>query len=207
MKPMPGNTAHIEMVPMIEGKPYRPFVFEHEPLQSAVLIMLHPIKTQNFIENEAQQFEILFTKRSSNLISHRGQISFPGGRRENNESPTETALRETEEEVGIRYDKIEIIGQLTTLYVPPSNSLIIPIVSLLNEKLPLKINLAEVEEAFWVKLNEFMDEDKINREKWNIRGTLVDVPFWPIHPTTPLWGATAMILMELVHLYREYRAE
>ena len=194
-KTLPGQSAHIEMAPLIEGKLYRTFKPSEDAIICAVLILL-------FINKTNDKIKVVLTLRSKN-IDHSGQISFPGGRSENNESIVETALRENEEEIGIQPNKINVLGKLSQLYVPPSNSLITPIVGYINEPLILKTNSDEVEEAFSVELDDLLDEKNYKRETWRMRNNDIDVPFWNIH-STPLWGATAMMMNELLALYKEF---
>ncbi len=189
---LPGIEAHKLMAPKIGNDYYRSFKTEKDAYKSAVLVLFVRIN---------DKLHILFTLRSQN-ISHSGQISFPGGRAEFNETDEVTALRETKEEVGISKD-IEIIGRLSTLFVPPSKSLIIPIVGYMDYPPEISVNSDEVQEAFTIPFDYFLTNDYLKREVWNFNGKDVEVPFWNIH-TTPLWGATAMILMELIEISKEF---
>jgi len=187
-----GFEAHKLMAPTIEGKIYRNFEPDKDAYKSAVLILL-------ILDNN--KIQILFTLRSKN-ISHSGQISFPGGRSEINETAELTALRETSEEVGISKD-IEIIGRLSQLYVPPSKSLIFPVVGFIKYLPKIIINSDEVQEAFLIPFDYFLTGNYLKKEVWNFNEQDVLVPFWDIH-TTPLWGATAMILSELMEISKAY---
>jgi 8-oxo-dGTP pyrophosphatase MutT (NUDIX family) len=160
--------------------------------KSAVLLLLWEVN---------EKLHIVFTLRSLQLLSHSGQISFPGGQKENNETNTQTALRETLEEIGIPADPIEILGELTPIYVMPSDSHIFPVVGYSKQYLDFRINKDEVEEVFYKPL-DFFSFDNIKVEKWDIRGEEFDVPFWEIHPSVYLWGATAMILAEFIEIYK-----
>ena len=164
--------------------------------KSAVLLLLWEVN---------EKLHIVFTLRSFQMLSHSGQISFPGGQQENNETPIQTALRETLEEIGIPANVIEILGELTPIYVLPSDSHIFPIVGYAKQYLDFRVNRDEVEEVFYKAL-DFFSFDNIKIEKWNIRSEEIDVPFWEIHPSIPLWGATAMILAELVEIYQNINA-
>ena len=162
---------------------------------SSVLIPLYP--------DQKGDIHVLLTLRTGH-IRHAGQISFPGGRSEVNEEPVDTALRETHEEIGINPQTIRIACSITSIYLYRSNSQITPFVGFLNQKPELIINPNEVKEAFSVPLSHLMDDSNLVRETWELDKRKVDVPFWNIHPTTPLWGATAMIMSELIALYREF---
>lgn len=191
---LPGISAHKKMAPVIGDKYFRKFKPKTEAKNSAVLALFTYFDLN---------VEILFTLRSQN-ISHRGQISFPGGRTENNETPEQTALRETYEETGISEEIIHILGKSSVLYVPPSNSIITPVIGLLKEKPKIIINPDEVQEVFFVPFKNFLTDKYLKMETKNFDGFKVDVPFWDVHHSTPLWGATAMMLIELVELFKEF---
>ena len=193
-KILKGYISHHKLAPKIDGQPFRTFIAPPDAYQSSVLLLLKEVNSK---------LQILFTLRSFSISSHRGQISFPGGRVESGESFLETALRETKEEIGISSDKIEIIKELSTLYVPPSNAIIHPFVGLLKHNVELNLNAQEVEEAFWIDLDYFLEKNNITVEKWNFNGKLVDVPMWRIHHKQVLWGATAMILSEFIDIYND----
>ena len=189
---LPNHTAHLKMAPDFKGQPFRSFIPNNNSKESSVLIPI--CKTAD------NQLEILFTLRSSGLNSHKGQISFPGGRCEAGETHKQTALRETFEEIGISEDKIEIFGELSELFVPPSNTIIYPVIGYLSSDVKMLLNKDEVEEAFSIPLEFFLDKNNIMKEEWDFQGTLVNVPFWNIGRKVPLWGASAMLLMELLQL-------
>ena len=191
-KPLPGRDAHMKMVPLQDGKPFRPMEAPSNSKQSAVIALLS-IDTQ----------ELLFTLRSSKLRKHSGQISFPGGRLDEGENFKEAALRETYEEVGIKPDKIEIIGELSQLYVPPSNSVIQPLLGITEQIEELTLNPDEVEEAFTVKLDILKHPNTKKWTEWNFGGAVSDVPYYDVHPEVPLWGATAIMLSEFLELIHE----
>ncbi|MCL5992505.1 MAG: CoA pyrophosphatase [Bacteroidetes bacterium] len=194
--PLPGYDAHSQMEPMMNNKHFRPYTPKDDTRSSAVLVLLT-------LNKETHELEVMLTLRSTN-ISHSGQISCLGGLSETGEEPYITALREAKEEVGLYTDNINIIGNLSNLYVQPSNSLISPVLAYVDKIKDLTINKSEVEEVFFVKLNTLLDDRVFKREIWNLKGNDVEVPFWNIHKTTPLWGATAMILKELLVLFSEY---
>lgn len=196
--PLPGVKAQATMMPEVTGLKYHPLKEPPEHAKkSAVLCLITP--------SVNHQPEILFTLRSNNLSTHKGQISFPGGRCDSNELPHETALRETQEEVGIHPEKISIIGSLTKLYVPPSNSLIYPIIGYSNER-PSDILLQpdEVEEVFFTEVTKLLNKRNVKMTQLERNGTIIDAPYYDIHPTTKLWGATAMILGEVCSLFEEF---
>lgn len=161
---------------------------------NGVLIVLH--------ENSGH-IAALYTLRSDALNDHSGQICFPGGGSEPHETLEMAAIRELREEVGVALDPEEILLGLTPLYVPPSNNVIHPFVAYRRNLPDLELQQSEVSEAFPVHLDELTDVKKMKIENWEIMNTSTKVPFWNIHHV-PLWGATAMITNELVHLYNEF---
>lgn len=163
--------------------------------QSSVLVLLFP--------NEDEKLELTLTLRS-NDIDHGGQISFPGGRAHKGESSIETALREANEEIGLDPNQVQIIGQLSDLYVSHSNNLVTPIVGFTGSRPKFKANPAEVEEIFTVELDSLLHKKNLTVENWNLRSNSYKVPYWDVH-RVPLWGATAMMLNELLELTREYQ--
>lgn len=154
------------------------------------------------IINWKQTPEIVFTLRARD-INHGGQISFPGGGKEGNESIIETALREAQEEIGLMDTGVEIVGNLTPLYMGHTDNMITPVVAFLNAEQQFTPNPNEVDEIFTVSISELYKESNLANEEWNLRGILFKVPFWKIH-RVPLWGATAMMLSELMVLYKDY---
>lgn len=194
---LPGYKAQFKMAPKPnEGR--RPMVPPNNNYRvGGVLLLLR--------SNSRGQYELLFTLRSNNLPTHRGQISFPGGRQEEGESIIVTALRETEEEVGIPVNDISVLGKITGLYIPNSNNYIYPVVGFIKETPNLAINTNEVAEAFFISLDDLCNPAYKQQEDWLIRNKPYKVPYWSVHRKTPLWGATAMILSEFIDLYEEYK--
>jgi 8-oxo-dGTP pyrophosphatase MutT (NUDIX family) len=189
---LPGSKAHIKMAPFADLERLDSNKPRPNSKRSAVLLLIK--------ENK----DVLFTLRSSKLRKHSGQISFPGGRQDPNETDEETALRETEEEVGIPPSNIEVLGTLSHLYVPPSDSVIQPVVARLNKPSPIKVNPDEVDEAFFVNLNKFDGEDKLKVKNTEYKGKPFSYPYWDVHHKVPLWGATAIIMSEFMHLVDEF---
>lgn len=161
--------------------------------QSSVLILLFPDKSGNV--------STAFIKRGEYEGVHSGQIAFPGGKFEVTDANlTETALREAEEEVGIKKDQVEIIGSLSDLFVPPSNFIIRPFIAQAAEIPGFTANIHEVAEIFTVPLRFFTESNA--RGEYSIpylNGTFVTVPGFRYEKHL-IWGATAMILNELIQL-------
>ncbi len=195
-KPLPGLDAQLKMAPdPVSSGPKRKLNAPEHAYQSSVLLLLFP--------NEEQEAELLLTLRSSN-INHGGQISLPGGRIDENENPSQAALREAFEEVGIAKNHIKILGTLSTLYVSHSNNQVTPVVGYMERQPELTLNPAEVEEAFTVEVESLANKKNLTVQDWNLRQHTYKVPFWDVH-RVPLWGATAMMLSEFLELYREFK--
>lgn len=195
LKPLPGSAAQSIMAPVPHNEKPPEVSIPLDASQNAVLIL--------FSISAGRSLEMLYTLRSDKLLSHKGQISFPGGRTEAGEQPEDTALRESHEEVGIEPDRVSLLGGLSPLYVPPSNNVINPVVGYVNTLPKLCLQESEVAEAFTIALDELISEARLHNELWQLRGQSFSVPYWDVH-ATPLWGATAMITSEVIELYKEY---
>lgn len=193
---LPGREAQVRMAPepVNEGR-MREMDPPDDVHHSSVLVLLFP--------NEDKKPELILTLRTDD-IDHGGQISFPGGRAEEGESKAETALREAREEIGIPSSEVQIIGQLSDLYVSHSNNLVTPVVGTLKEGPTFEINPREVEEVFAIELDSLLKKKNLTVEDWNLHTYKYRVPYWDVH-RVPLWGATAMMLSELLDVYREFK--
>lgn len=194
---LPGIDAHREFVPVMQDAESRLKGAPQGARQSAVLVPLVYMQDEELPH-------VLLQVRSEGMKHHRGQISFPGGRIEDGEDASMAALREMHEEVGVRPDDVTLLGHLTPLYIPPSNSAVTPIVGVVRTLDDLHLSASEVQETFTLPLANIVSPVHIQRAAWELYGQSVDVPHWSVHERIPLWGATAMILNELVWLIREY---
>lgn len=185
------EAAHRKLVPSFrvnERPPDRP----GSPRSGAVLLLLYC---------KQEEGHILLTRRTDKLQAHAGQISFPGGRREGQESLLDTALRETHEEVGIDPAGIQPLGSLQTIYIPPTDFIVHPFVGWHEQPLQLRPNPHEVAEVLEVPLSLLLNPTTYQREVWELRGLMVDVPFFRIG-AHKVWGATAIILSEFLERLR-----
>lgn len=192
---LPGREAQIKMAPKPRGEgKMRKMEPPQDVRKSSVLILLFP--------NEEGKLELTLTLRSED-IDHGGQISFPGGGANKGESAAETALRESHEEIGIDPGEITIVGQLSELYVSHSNNLVIPVIGYMQKRPAFDLDPREVEEVFTVTLRSLLHKKNLTEEDWHLGKHTYKVPYWDVH-RVPLWGATAMMLNELLDLYREF---
>jgi 8-oxo-dGTP pyrophosphatase MutT (NUDIX family) len=141
--------------------------------------------------------EVLLTRRSRHLRSHKGEMSFPGGRLDPGETPVDAALREADEEVGLDPAEVVVIGELSHLSTVVSRSYIVPIVARLPAPLQLAPASPEVERVFWLPLAELVRPDTYRVERWGRRPTDRVLYFFELDDET-VWGATAAILVDLL---------
>ena len=156
-------------------------------LEASVLIPILTFK---------KDLEILLTKRSNNLKNHPGQIAFPGGKKDRiDSSPIETALRETQEEVGLNPKNVEIIASLPS-HKTATGFVIKPYLGLINQPFSETLRQGEVDEIFTVPYEYILNEKNfsIHTRKWNgSQRSYYVVPYGPYY----VWGATARILLNL----------
>jgi len=140
---------------------------------------------------------LILTKRAAHLKNHRGEISFPGGRVEESESHQDAALRETEEEIALLRSNVVIVGQLDALTTFVSNSVIVPVVAVVQTLNKLVANEAEVSLIMVVPISELMRPDTYWNEWWpTARGDL-NIHFFELDNET-IWGATARIIRQFI---------
>jgi 8-oxo-dGTP pyrophosphatase MutT (NUDIX family) len=141
---------------------------------------------------------VVYTVRTDALRDHAGQVSFPGGSLEPGDgSPRETALREAEEEVDLRPDLVEVIGELDEVYIPPSDFLVRPVVGLLRPEAELVMAPEEVEEIFSVPLSELMSPKALKEVLWERERRLYEVRVFAVGGYE-IWGATAAMTAGLL---------
>ena len=184
-QPLPGIAAQIKLAPRYRIESLRATP-PADARAAGVLILLYPF-------DGAWHFPLM--KRVEDGLVHGGQISLPGGSQEPGESLRETALREACEEIGAGCAEVEVLGQLSTIYIPPSNFLVTPTVGCVDRRPDFQCDPREVAELIEVPLSTLLDRDVVKREPWSLRGVTVEVPFFQID-SYKVWGATAMILSE-----------
>ncbi len=163
------------------------FRYTHQLKSAAVLIPI--ISNQN-------QLDVLLTKRASHLNHHPGQISFPGGKVEPFDFDIKaTALRETEEEIGLQSTYIDVIGQLQR-YQTLSGYEITPVVAIVADNRSYQIDENEVSEIFQVPLSHFLQRQHHIQVPVYYQGKHHNVHFMPYQQYN-IWGATAAILHDL----------
>ena len=189
LQPLPGFAAQQLMIGRVLPMPLK---VPENARQSAVLALLFPLDGE---------LHVLLMKRREDNTAHSGQVSFPGGSYETDDADfMQTALREAREEVGIDTSAVEVLGALTSLYIPVSNFNVFPFVGYTDRQPKYKLSREEVSYVLEVPLRTLFHPH---------RKTVTDVVS-PAQPTvirqvnaykledgTIIWGATAMILSEL----------
>jgi 8-oxo-dGTP pyrophosphatase MutT (NUDIX family) len=141
--------------------------------------------------------EVLLTRRSMQLRSHRGEISFPGGRLDPGETPRQTALREAHEEVGLDPDAPTVVGELDHLNTVVSHSYIVPVVARLDARPDLEPRTMEVDRVLWTPIAELTRPGTYWMETWGQPPFERPLHFFELEDET-IWGATAHMLVDLL---------
>jgi len=150
------------------------------------LILLYPVEGEVYLP---------LTLRTQDVESHRGQVSLPGGALEEGESFESGALREAEEEVGISAGEVEVLGRLTPLFVPPSGFAVQPVVGAIGRRPDFRPEPAEVARVLETALGRLAEPGVERRDREDGR----EILYFPVEGQE-VWGATAMILAELLSL-------
>lgn len=190
--PRPGFNAQMKMAPASRVKELSNLT-NVLPRRSAVLI--------NFFQRNDEPHFIMI-KRAIDESVHSGQIAFPGGKFENSdETLTTTALRESHEEIGLLPSAVNIIGQLSELYIPPSNYMVTPFVGYTENEPELMIN-EEVDQVLVVSLTALLKHENRKEEIIQHRQGQLKVPCFTLGGEI-VWGATAMMLAEFIEIIND----
>lgn len=216
---LPGAASHLKMAPAHRLDEFRAIRDkDFNPRLSAVLVLLYPgdagstmpAGQTSFVDAESSEnsspplstLKIVFIRRGEYVGIHSGQIAFPGGRYEDDDADLcETAMREAEEEIGVSRDSYEIIGQLSDLYVPPSNFLVRAFVAYAPRRPSYIPDPREVQEVIELDFSHFFNSTNIKVKDFPAHNSVnnTSAPYFDVEGVT-IWGATAMMLTELVDL-------
>ncbi|QDH80299.1 CoA pyrophosphatase [Echinicola soli] len=193
--PLPGKAGQIKMAP----RPLDNARFAQHDLtyarEGAVLILLYP---------NGKDCWVPFIKRPEYDGTHGGQVSLPGGKKEQKDTNLqETALRETEEEIGVPAKDVHVIGKLSQLYIPPSNFLVTPYIGFVDQ-VPIFIpDPREVSRVIQCDFNTLIDQNARKETTIEARNKRkIQAPYFDID-SEMVWGATAMILSELMVIWEK----
>lgn len=194
-RPLPGHDAFLELSgyrrPLAEAAQR----MDPPPRESAVLALLYP--------KQGEAHTLLMLRPEYGGV-HSGQVSFPGGRREQADADLRaTALREFAEETGFDAGRAQVLGALTPVLIPPSRSLVTPFVAIAGSAGPFAPDPREVAELIEAPLALLLDDAILKRRLQHIAllGRSVEIPYFDVQGRV-VWGATAMMIAELRQLLR-----
>jgi 8-oxo-dGTP pyrophosphatase MutT (NUDIX family) len=195
-KEKPGLASHIKMAPEHRQADMANFDLKNAR-KSAVMIILY---------HDASDLKVVLIRRGKYVGIHSGQIAFPGGRYEETDlNVRTTAIREIEEEIGIKEKDYNILGRLTDIYVPPSNFIVSVFVAYMHQKPVFRIDPREVDEVLTFSLTDFVHEAAIGERYFFVQSNNLSAlaPCYLLDGAE-LWGASAMVMTELIDmLYAE----
>ena len=191
--PLPGIDAQLRMAPRprVGWDPHR---IPEGLRDGAALVLVYP---------KHDVPHVLLTVRGAELRKHTGQVSFPGGAVDPNESFETAALREASEEVGVAPAAVRVVGRLTPIHIPVSGYLLHPVVGVVDQRPSFRPAEWEVARLLEVPLALFDDPSIVKNQRQTRQRdgetVEVDVPYFEIDGEI-VWGATAMILAEFLVL-------
>jgi len=194
--PLPGYEAQYKMAREFRDHPVDTERYHANARMGAVLILFYP---------KEDNIHTVLIQRPTYQGVHSAQVAFPGGKKDEGDADLiETALREANEEVGIDKNKITVAGQLTHLYIPPSNFLVTPVVAFSETRPEFVLQTDEVDEIIEVDLNTLMNESLISEKTIHLQQNInLKVKYYDIFGRT-VWGATAMMIAELNEILKRF---
>lgn len=192
--PLPGNEAHRKMLP--PDRPLEPQSGIAHINQAGVLLLLFPGEGK---------LKTVFIRRPSSMKNHAGQIAFPGGKSELiDKDLSETAIRETVEEIGINAEQVEIIGHLTPLYVRVSNFSVKAYIGWTQSFPTFNIDRREVADIHIISVDDLVNPSSLQTRAVNTIYGITEFPGYLVDDIF-IWGATAMILSEFIEVYKKIK--
>lgn len=194
---LPGETAQFKMAPMERLAELKRIAYKKNTAKKAGVMAL-------FYPNNGDVTHLALILRKTYKGVHSAQIGFPGGKfEENDNSIQETALRETEEEVGVKKSTVSVLKKLTEIYIPPSNFFVQPFIGITTKTPQFNLQVDEVEELIEVPLHHFMDDGiKTTQILSTSYAENIEVPAFMLNNHL-VWGATAMMLNEVREMLKE----
>lgn len=190
-QPLPGREAQYHMAPRPRPGGEMDDSFHPDARQSSVLVLFYPYA-------ETIYFPLILRPTYPGV--HSGQVGLPGGGFEEQDGDLiQTALREAHEEIGVDPAQVTLLGQLSSLYIRPSNNWVLPVVGWAAERPTFLPDPREVALLIEASLLEFLDPANQRTEVWEFQNRTANVPLFGVQSQV-IWGATAMILGELLAL-------
>ena len=181
----------------------------HKRMKNRNPLVLNP---PNFIHSavlipifaEDHEIKFILTKRTKSLKKHKGEISFPGGRKDKRDRDLEeTALRETDEEIGVKREQIKVLGRLDDLFTM-TRYIITPFIGIIREQVECQLNTREVAELLYVPMDIFLNEELFAEKNWPQNG--FDFPvYYNYWNNYEIWGATAYIINQFVEIVFDFQ--
>lgn len=192
--PLGGLDAQFKLAPKLRLGYDAEKIKLNSPKKAAVLALFYP--------NQQNEATFLLTQRASYKGTHSAQISFPGGKIEKNDlNLSDTALRETYEEVGVNHQDIKIVREITDVYIPPSNFLATPFIGYTNYRPSFSIN-EEVHTTIEVLVSDLLDDRNLDSIIMNTSYMdNISVPCFKLNDYI-VWGATGMMLSEIKEMLK-----
>ena len=148
--------------------------------------------------------EMVLTRRTDTVLTHKGQISFPGGQREDSDAETvETALRESYEEIGLEPSRVTVLGELDDVFTAVSSFVITPVVGLVEGGIDdLRLAPDEVKSLLMVPVNRLLDSDVHTTETRSLGEQQYRIHYYTVGDDV-IWGATGRIVYQFLKAWQE----
>ena len=194
---MPGEASHHKMAPIERLEELtKESLKKNKAKRAAVMALFYP--------NRDGETHLALILRKTYKGVHSAQVGFPGGKQEPSDISAEhTALRETQEEIGVLQQDIIVLKKLTQIYIPPSNFFVEPFMGVCKTTPQFILQETEVEALIEVKISDFLDDNiYCTRRLSTSYATDIEVPAYILN-THVVWGATAMMLSEVRELLKQ----
>tara|TARA_B110000908_G_scaffold32433_1_gene38685 strand:+ start:464 stop:1066 length:603 start_codon:yes stop_codon:yes gene_type:complete len=194
---LPGEASHHKMAPIERLEELtKESLKKNKAKRAAVMALFYP--------NRDGETHLALILRKTYKGVHSAQVGFPGGKQEPSDISAEhTALRETQEEIGVLQQDIIVLKKLTQIYIPPSNFFVEPFMGVCKTTPQFILQETEVEALIEVKISDFLDDNiYCTRRLSTSYATDIEVPAYILN-THVVWGATAMMLSEVRELLKQ----